>query len=51
MLNQDGIQMRMSITFTEKLYESLKKESEETANPISTIIRRLVFEHYNKKSN
>jgi hypothetical protein len=41
---------RMSIKFTDEQYKLLKKENEETANPISTIIRRLVFEHY-KKSN
>ena len=38
--------MRMSIKFTEKQYDLLKEESEQTANPISTIIRRLVVEHY-----
>jgi predicted DNA-binding protein len=39
---------RMSIKFTDEQHELLKEESEKTANPISTIIRRLVVEHYKK---
>ena len=40
---------RMSINFTDEQHGLLKEESEKTANPVSTIIRRLVFEHYNEK--